>query len=407
MLFDRFPSAPFGPALRWATLAATLSLAGCGALDGLGGGSAQRPRPPETPQAAETPGASDQIGSGPTRVLLILPLTQANGASAVGASLRNAAEMAIADSGGNDVTVLVKDDHSTPEGARAAAQAGLSEGAEVILGPLFAPNVREVSQLARAGGKSVIAFSTDTSVASRGVYLLSFLVENYVDRIVDYAASRGKHSFAAMIPSNDYGRVAEAEFQSFAARKGVRVMSIEHYGPGGAADAAKKVAAFGDQIDALFIPDQADAMPSVSQALTAAGISGKKTQILGTGLWNDVRVLKLPALQGAWFATPDNAGFNNFAMKYREKYGSDPTRVATLSYDGMSLLAALARQQGPRGFTESVLTNPSGFNGADGVFRFRTDGLNERGLAVSAIANGTLSVVSPAPRSFSGSPSGT
>ena len=92
----------------------------------------------------------------------------------------------------------------------------------------------------------------------------------------------------------------------------IRVMTIEHYQPQTLAAAAQKIAALGDQIDALFIPEQADAMPAVSQALVTAGINGKKVQILGTGLWNDARVLKLPALQGAWFSAPENGGFNAF-----------------------------------------------------------------------------------------------
>ena len=41
-----------------------------------------------------------------------------------------------------------------------------------------------------------------------------------------------------------------------------------------------------------------------------------------------------------------------------------------------------------------------GFNGVDGVFRFRADGTNERGLAVMEIDNNAATVISPAPRSF-------
>jgi ABC-type branched-subunit amino acid transport system substrate-binding protein len=117
--------------------------------------------------------------------------------------------------------------------------------------------------------------------------------------------------------------------------------------------------------------------------------------------------LKLPALQGAWFAAPENGGFNQFAERYRAKFGSDPTRIATLSYDAIMLTAALARSQGPQRYADSVLTNASGFNGADGVFRFRPDGQNERGLSVLQISNGATTVVSPAPRSFAGGPDGT
>ena len=39
-------------------------------------------------------------------------------------------------------------------------------------------------------------------------------------------------------------------------------------------------------------------------------------------------------------------------------------------------------------FSPDVLTNPSGFAGIDGLFRFRADGTNERGLAVMKVTTG-------------------
>jgi hypothetical protein len=383
---------------------AALALGGCGPIGDSGfGGNDKSMAAPTTPvQVQPLNGAAtvgETLGSGPVRVGLVLPLTQGGAPSPVGVSLRNAAQMAVEDSGASDVTVMILDDHSTPDGAAQAAQAEIGAGAEVILGPLFSQGVREAGRVAKASAHPVIAFSTDTSVASRGVYLLSFLIEGYVDRIVEYAYSKGKKSLALMAPQSDYGNIAVAEFQQVAARLGVRVVTIVRYGQGQAAGAAKQIAAVGNQIDALFIPDQADGMEGVSAALIASGV---KTQILGTGIWNDPRVMKLPALQGAWFAAPESAGFNAFAAQYRAKFNTDPTRLATLSYDAVTLVAALARTQGAQRFTEKSLTNPSGFSGQDGVFRFRPDGPNERGLAVLQINNGAASVLSPAPRSFAG-----
>ena len=383
-----------------------LPAAACGTSGLLGRGQGDIVAPAPQAQVAP-PDASEQIGSGPARVALIVPLTQASGPSVVGTSLRNAAELAYLEAGGNDVTLLVKDDHSNPDGAREAAQAAISDGAELVIGPLFASSVREVGKVARAAGKPVIAFSTDTSTAGQGLYLLSFLIENYVDRIVDFAASKGKKSIAALVPENDYGRVAETEFQQAAARCNIRIMSIEHYQSGTMKDAAQKIAALHDQIDSLFIPEQADAMQAMSEALSAAGISGKQVQILGTGLWNDARVLKLPALQGAWFSAPENGGYNAFVERYRAKYHSDPTRIATLAYDAVSLAAALAHTQGSQRYSQNVLTNRSGFNGADGVFRFRPDGTNERGLSVLQINDGAAAPISEAPHSFSAAASAT
>ncbi len=397
-------------AARLALVAAALSLAACGSsFNTAGKGAASddlglaAPVDPVQSQPLPATQGSSQMGSGPVKVALILPLTQGAAPSTVGTSLRNAADLALSEAGNTDITLLVKDDQSTPEGATAAAQAAVSDGADLIIGPLFSPNVRAVGQIASGASKPVIAFSTDASVAQPRLYLLSFLAETYVDRIVDFAVSKGKKSFAALIPDNDYGRIAEAEFQQETARRGVRVMEIEHYQPQTIDAAVRKVAALGNQIDALFVSDQAGAMPAVAQALTANGISSQKVQILGTGLWNDARVLSLPALQGAWFAAPDNTGFNAFAARYRAKFGSDPTRIATLSYDAVSLAVALAHRPGPDRFADSVLTNHAGFNGADGVFRFKPNGLNERGLAIMQINNGSAVQLAPAPHMLSAS----
>jgi branched-chain amino acid transport system substrate-binding protein len=401
---------PLG-SLRFLVVAAALGLTSCGSFTSGQSSSSNDfvASVPVTPVQSEplsgppgTPPATaggDQLGTGPIHVAMILPLTQDAGTpSVVGASLRNAADLAISETGGSDVTIFIKDDRSTPDGASAAAQAAVSEGDELILGPLFSPNVRAVGQIAQGANKPVVAFSTDTSTAGSGVYLLSFLIENYVDRVVDYAAAQGKKSFAALIPDNDYGHVAEAEFQQYAARRGLRVMGMETYQPQTLDVAVRKIATLGDDIDTLFIPEQADAMPAMAQALTAAGLSSKRVQILGTGLWNDTRVLSLPALQGAWFAAPDNSGFTAFAARYRARFNSDPTRIATLGYDAAALAVALARRPGTDHFSQGVLTNRAGFNGVDGVFRFLPNGLNARALAILQINNGTTAQLSPAPR---------
>src|SRR6185295_16254076 len=143
--------------------------------------------------------------------------------------MRNAAEMALAEFNNPDIQLLVKDDAGSAPGAQQAAQSAVDEGAEIILGPLFALTVGPVGQVARARNIPVIAFSTDSNVASRGVYLLSFLPETDVDRIVGYAAGQGKRAFAALVPDNAYGTVAEAAFRSVVGRRGGRVVALERY----------------------------------------------------------------------------------------------------------------------------------------------------------------------------------
>ncbi|MFN5107737.1 MAG: penicillin-binding protein activator [Bradyrhizobium sp.] len=339
------------------------------------------------------------VGTGQVKIGLILPLSAAGNAGLAAQSMRNAAEMALAEFQNPNIQLLIKDDGGSPQGAAQGAQQALSEGAEIILGPLFAGSVPSVAQLTRPRGTSVIAFSTDSSVAGRGVYLLSFLPESDINRIVDYSAGIGKRSFAAMVPDNAYGNVVEAAFKQAAGRKNGRVVAFEKYGADRAA-AARTVAQSLGQADALLIADDGESVVATADALTAAGANLRNIQLLGTGLWDNPRVFASPVLQGGLYAAPDPSGFRSFAGRYRTKFGGEPVRTATLAYDAVALMAALARTQGAQRFAPETLTNPSGFAGIDGLFRFRSDGTNERGLAVMKVASGGSTPVAGSPKSF-------
>ena len=377
-----------------AALATILLLAGCsGSLPDLAAPSGA----PSQPAA--------HIGEGAVKVALIVPLSASGNAGVAAQSMRNAAEMALAEFNNPDLQLLVKDDAGSVPGAQQAAQQALDEGAEIVLGPLFALTVAPVARAARARGVPVIAFSTDTNAAARGVYLLSFLPESDVERIVSYAASQGRRSFAALVPDNAYGSVTEAAFKQAVGRSGGRVIALERYPLDRAQMQApvRNVAQAASHADAIFIPDGADAVPSVVQTLTANGIDTKRVQFLGTGLWEDAQIFSNPLLDGAWYAGPDSTGFRNFSVRYRSRYGRDPVRTASLAYDAVALVAALVKTQGSQRFADNVLTNSSGFTGIDGLFRFRPDGTNQRGLAVLRVSPTGGQVISPPPKGFGGS----
>ncbi len=288
------PARAFSPWL--AALASLALLAGCSGMGDLPGPS---------PGAPAQPAAN--IGEGKVKAGLILPLSGTGNAAVAAQSMRDAAEMALAEFKNPDIQLLVKDDGGSAPGAQQAAQQALEEGAEIILGPLFALTVGPVAQVARARGIPVIAFSTDTNVAARGVYLLSFLPESDVERIIGYAASQGRRSFAALIPDNVYGSVAEAAFKQAVARRGGRVVALEKYpldksrmqGP------VRNVAHAASGADAIFIPDGADSVPTLVQILIANGIDTKRVQLLGTGLWEDAQIFSNPQLDGGWYAGPE------------------------------------------------------------------------------------------------------
>jgi ABC-type branched-subunit amino acid transport system substrate-binding protein len=343
------------------------------------------------------------VGTGQIKVGLILPLSAGGNAGVAAQSMKNAAEMALAEFNNPDIQLLAKDDGGTTFGAQGATQQAMSEGAEIILGPLFAQSVSAAAQVARPSGRPVIAFSTDTSVAARGVYLLSFLPQSDVDRIVAYAASTGRRSFIGMVPDNAYGQVVEAAFTQAVARRGGRIVAMQRYplDKTKRQDAVNAVAQSAAGADALFIPDGSDAAELV-QGLSSAGVNVKRLQLLGSGLWDDPSVAAAQVLQGGAYPAPDPAGYRAFVQRYRKRFNQDPVRTATLSYDAVALVAALVKTHGAQRFSEETLTAGSGFAGIDGIFRFRQDGTNERGLAVMRVAPSGGQPIAPSPKSFGG-----
>jgi branched-chain amino acid transport system substrate-binding protein len=355
--------------------------------------------------AAAAPAPASNLGTGDVKVGLILPLSASGNAGIAGQAMRNAAEMALAEFSDPNIQLLPKDDNGTGQGAQLAIQQTIDEGAQVVLGPLFAHSVTSAKPIARSRGVPIIAFSTDTNVASAGTYLLSFLPESDVDRVVDYAISQGKRSFVGLVPSNAYGSVAEGEFKQAVARRGGRVMALEHYADdrNKIGEAVRLVAQAAGRADALFIPDGGEAVNDVIAALSAAGVNVRQFALLGTQLWDDPKIFSNPLLEGGWYPAPDPAGFRAFAERYRGRYRQDPPRPAALAYDAVALVAALVKAQGSQRITNEVLTNPSGFAGIDGVFRFRNDGTNQRGLAILRVTPSGGQVIAPALRTFSAS----
>jgi ABC-type branched-subunit amino acid transport system substrate-binding protein len=387
---------PPRPSLRWlAVLASLFLVAGCSGMSDL--------------MSASAPSASSQggnnIGAGQVKVALILPMSGAGNAGVAAQSMRNAADMALAEFNNPDIQLLVKDDAGSAGGAQQAAQQSLDEGAEIVLGPLFALTVTPVGQVARGRRIPVVAFSTDANVAAPGVYLLSFLPESDVERIISYAAAQGRRSFAALVPDNAYGTVVEAAFKQTVAARGGRIVALERYPLDKAQmqTPVRNVAQAASKADAIFIADGADGVATVVQTLHASGVDTKKVQLLGTGLWEDAQIFSNPQLDGAWYAGPDSTGFRNFSGRYRSRYGQDPVRTASLAYDAVALVAALAKMQGKQRFSEEVLTNSSGFTGIDGLFRFRPNGTNQRGLAVLRVSPTGGQIISPPPKAFGAS----
>ncbi|MEG6508215.1 penicillin-binding protein activator [Methyloligella sp. 2.7D] len=358
-----------------------------------------------------TSGLGDETGAlnqdpNAVKVALLLPSSGPGNASQVAQALRQAGELALFDFNKPNIALIPKDTGGSAGGARAAAQEAVNEGAELIIGPLFAAEVRAVAPIAQQNGIPVIAFSTDRNVAGNGVYLLSFLADADVGRVASYAMSRGKKNFAVLIPQSAYGQVAESAFAKTVARGGGRTVVRATYSGGrsGMVSPVQQITNAirgGQQIDALFLPAGSDELPQLAPLLASNGIASDKVQFLGTGQWDYPGVGSQQALIGGWYAAPDPKGWSRFAGRYQRTYGSTPPRIASLAYDAVSLAISLSKNPPGQRYTYAQLTRSTGFSGVDGLFRLRPDGTAERGLAILQVQPSGARVIQGAPRSFS------
>jgi ABC-type branched-subunit amino acid transport system substrate-binding protein len=337
----------------------------------------------------------------PVRVGVILPFTSSSPATRnLAAAMLKAAELAMFDGGNQKILLITADEGATPSQAAAAATKLLGQGAEVLVGPLFGPSVAAVAPIARDRSVPVLAFSTERRVAGNGVYLLSFLPQGEVKRVVSYAVSQGHHNFAAMIPQTAYGDVIADAFRDAVNGAGATAVDIERFVPDASTVMAPSETVAKSDADAVMIAQGGTVLRAIAPSLAFNGLDTTKVKLLGTGLWDDPSLLKEQTLDGGWFAAPEPNSDDAFIQKYRAVYGSAPPQLASLAYDAISLVTLLSNGAPYHRFTPQALMDPNGFAGVNGIFRFNADGTAERGLAVLEIEPDGFHVVSPAPRTF-------
>lgn len=327
----------------------------------------------------------------PVTVAMLLPLQGFGPTALIAKGMKQAGEMALFDADNPNVQLIVKNDDGSPSGAQAAAQEALSEGAELIVGPLYGASVPRVAAVARASNVPVLSFSNDRSVGGNGVYLMSYLPQAEVERIVSFCISRGKRRFAALVPVGAYGDAVEVAFRNAVLRGGGSIVALERFEPGAnkmleparrVLNVVNEAAQTGDPVDALFLPGNRDTLPTLGPQLAYAKIDTRTTQLVGLSGWDYPNIGRDDVFVGGWYPGPDPRGWQRFSERFANTFGSVPPRVATHAYDAVRLAISLSGRPKGQRFTQANLTMPTGFDGVDGPFMLLADGTSQRGLAI-------------------------
>ncbi len=357
---------------------------------------------PTLPQYETLPGVPVETG---VKIGLLLPLSGQQ--AALGRSLLQAAEMGLFEVGDEKFTLLVEDT-ATAAGAETAARKLLAEGAQILLGPVFSTDTRKIAPIATGAHVPVLAFTNDRSAAQPGVYAMGVTPQDEVQRVIQYAASQGMQRFAILAPTSPYGNIVTQSFRNSVQGANGMLAEMELYDPNSPdyTQVVERLATAyqNNPFDALMLPEGGAKLRQLAPLLPAFQIGPQTVPVLGTGLWaNDPTLAQETGLAGALYAATDPAKWRPFADRYAGIYGQAPDPRAGLVYDAITLIVALGKapsgDSGPD-FSETALTNVSGFNGVTGVFRLNADGTVERRLAILEVAPGGATVRDPAPGTF-------
>jgi ABC-type branched-subunit amino acid transport system substrate-binding protein len=306
--------------------------------------------------------------------------------------------MALLDTNASNLRITTYD---TAKGARAAARKAVGDGNKLILGPLMANNVPQVLAEARPANIPLISYSNDTTVAGPDVFVMGHIPSQSISRTVGYARKNGATNFAAIVPSGEYGKRAEAALSAAILGSGGKLVTTESFARGNTSivSAAQRLRQRGG-FDTVLIADGARLAALAAGELRPSANSA--TRILGTELLSgESSVTRASALQGTWFSSVSDSRFKRFSDSYKERFGGQPYRISTLGYDSVLLTLRVAQDwRVGRTFPLSSLRNNDGFLGLDGVFRFQRNGLIERAMEVREVRDGKVIIVSPAPSKF-------
>jgi branched-chain amino acid transport system substrate-binding protein len=278
---------------------------------------------------------------------------------AVGASCKNAAEMAVAELNeaggvkvagkGHQLRLVVEDSKATAaEAAEAVRRLAKDDKVFAIVGPNASLGAVPASRVAEEAKVPMISpWSTNprTTAGKRWVFRACFTDEFEGHVLAKFATGYLRAAKAAVLydPGSEAPKSQAELFRKEIEEAGAKVVAFETYKTGDKDFAAQLERIKAASPDLIFLPSYYNDVPLQLQQAHRLGLS---VPFLGSDNWSSPELVKLAGAdaEGATFCNhyaPEARvdAVAKFVTQYRNKYGQTPDDVAALTYDSFKLLA--------------------------------------------------------------------
>ena len=232
-----------------------------------------------TPSGGSIAGGGLRLdGSKTVQVAVLLPLTAVDErVQELALSAEQAARMAMADLKGRvEMQMQIYDTAGLETQAAEMARLAVQDGAQVIVGPLYAGAANAVGLAVVGSGVSVLSLSNNVEIAGGNVYVLGHTFQNTAEHLVAYGWEQGK-SRALLVHANTVpGQAGRDALERALEAQGSFLAGVEGYEftQQDLVEAMSRVAERNEVVDADIVFLTADydgGLPLIAQLLPEAG----------------------------------------------------------------------------------------------------------------------------------------
>ncbi|RWC29682.1 MAG: ABC transporter substrate-binding protein [Mesorhizobium sp.] len=342
--------------------------------------------------------ATQSLGTGSTKVTMLLPLSGPGTAGENGRKMLDAAKLAMTDIGNGLLTLTIEDTRGDSTQAGKLAVTAITTGSKVVIGPTELPAAQHIATLSGSNRPPVLALA-DNFAGGAGVYSVLLGEADSAAAGAAGLAAKGSKKFVLLVAEGPNAGAMEKRVANSLSIYGATLAVTLPYSAGdGGAKAVDEMGSLVDNPDAVIVASGNGSPSPILAALKSKGIPGKTISVVGTNRWLEHPMD--PLFEGAYIATLDPSETGPIADRFRTTYNYPADVNVAYAYDMVALTAGIASAVGPDGFSKKVLENPNGFRGSTGLFRFRTDGSSERSMPFYRIEKGALKLVAKSTSGF-------
>ncbi|MEI8719730.1 ABC transporter substrate-binding protein [Mesorhizobium sp. ISC11] len=341
--------------------------------------------------------ATQSLGTGSTKVTMLLPLSAPGTAGENGRKMLDATKLAMTDIGNGLLALTVEDTKGDSALAGKLAVTAITTGSKVVIGPTELPAAQHIATLSGSKRPPVLALA-DNFAGGPGVYAVLLGEADSAAAGAAGLAAKGSKKFVLLVADGPNAGAMEKRVANSLSIYGAALAVTLRYSAGDGAKTVDEMGSLVDAPDAVIVASGNGSPSPVLAALKSKGIPGKTISVVGTNRWLEHPMD--PLFEGAFIATLDPSETGPIADRFRTTYNYPADVNVAYAYDMVALTAGIASAVGPDGFSKKVLENPNGFRGSTGLFRFRADGSSQRSMPFYRIEKGALKLVAKSTSGF-------